>query len=476
MDCERLSSSGSSIKLDAAAQRLAGALAIRTVSHAIRTHEDDDAFLAFHRYLEENFPLAHSALTREVVGEDYALLYTWKGTDAGAEPWLLSSHQDVVSDEVEAKLHWTEPPFAGRISTGQIWGRGALDLKITLIGALEAVEFLLARNFRPRRTIYFAFGADEEIGGKRGARAIAGRLRGEGVRLAFTLDEGGMVLSGSVPGVASPVAFVGVAEKGEVLARLVAEGTPGHSSMPGGTSAITRLVHAIAAIERHPMAAELSSPVSDTFFWLAPHARQPYREIYRSCKLFGRPILAFLRRSPMADAAVRTTLATTMVRAGSQANVIPAIATALVHARVKPGDRVDGVISHLRSVVAPYRVKVEVVEVREASRISDTDTPEFRVLCEVARSVTPGVVVAPFLSLNATDSRHYETLTRNQYRFVPVQLDSSDLRGIHGVDEHVSVANYYRVVHFLIEFIRNIDRIEADGHDSPELARRSEGK
>lgn len=120
MDCERLSSSDVSIPRDAAAQRLAGALAIRTVLHATRTREDDNAFLAFHRYLERNFPLAHGALTREVIGEDYALLYAWKGSEAGTEAWLLSSHQDVVSGDVEARRR--SAPVSGPCSSPFVGG------------------------------------------------------------------------------------------------------------------------------------------------------------------------------------------------------------------------------------------------------------------------------------------------------------------------------------------------------------------
>jgi acetylornithine deacetylase/succinyl-diaminopimelate desuccinylase-like protein len=53
------------------------------------------------------------------------------------------------------------------VADGKTYGRGTLDDKQGVIGLLEAAEQLLAENFQPGRTIVFAFGHDEEIGGGR---------------------------------------------------------------------------------------------------------------------------------------------------------------------------------------------------------------------------------------------------------------------------------------------------------------------
>lgn len=79
-----------------------------------------------------------------------------------------------------------------------IWGRGTLDCKGILLGILEAVENLLSEGFTLQRTVYFAFGHDEEIEGKDGARVIAKTLLSRGVKLEFVLDEGLTVILGNV--------------------------------------------------------------------------------------------------------------------------------------------------------------------------------------------------------------------------------------------------------------------------------------
>src|SRR5204862_132005 len=81
-----------------------------------------------------------------------------------------------------------------------IWGRGTLDDKGSLVAQLEAVEALLAAGFKPKRTIYFAFGHDEEISGTEGAMNLAKELAKRKVHAEFSLDEGGSITVGVVPG------------------------------------------------------------------------------------------------------------------------------------------------------------------------------------------------------------------------------------------------------------------------------------
>src|SRR3712207_2202199 len=119
-------------------------------------------------------------------------------------------HLDVVPVEPGTEKQWQEDPFGGRIADGFVWGRGAIDNKLSVLGTLEAVEMLLGEGFRPARTVHLAYGQDEEVGGTRGARAIAALLERRGVALEMVLDEGGVIGDGLLPGVAAPTALVGI--------------------------------------------------------------------------------------------------------------------------------------------------------------------------------------------------------------------------------------------------------------------------
>ncbi|KAB2840387.1 MAG: M20/M25/M40 family metallo-hydrolase, partial [Burkholderiales bacterium] len=220
-----------SLDTDAAAQRLAAAVRLRTVSHDGQDGASAAEFQKLHVLLEKSFPRVHAGLRREVVG-GHSLLYTWPGSDPKAKPILLMAHQDVVPIAPGTEKDWQADPFGGEIRDGFIWGRGAWDDKANLVGIFEAVEMLLAAGHQPRQTVYIASGHDEEIGGESGAMAIVALLKERGVRLDFVLDEGLLITEGVLKGLDAPVALIGTAEKGYLTLALTATATPGHSSMP----------------------------------------------------------------------------------------------------------------------------------------------------------------------------------------------------------------------------------------------------
>src|SRR5207237_966098 len=117
----------------------------------------------------------------------------------------------------------------------------------------RAVEHLVAAGTKPRRTLYLAFGYDEEVGGRRGAARIAELLAARNVHPEFVLDEGGALATGLITGVAAPVALIGIAEKGYVTVELTAQAEGGHSSMPPPATAVGILAAGLTRLEAHQM-------------------------------------------------------------------------------------------------------------------------------------------------------------------------------------------------------------------------------
>ncbi len=169
------------VEIDAAAvaERLGRAIQFQTISAGDSGTIDRTAFLGLHRMLEGMFPRLHSALKREYINE-YSLLYTWIGKNPELDPLLLAAHIDVVPADPNGLKEWQYPPFSGQIAEGYVWGRGAMDNKCGVIGIMEAVEYLLKDNYQPDRTIFLAFGHDEEIGGRNGSAQIAEALKDAG--------------------------------------------------------------------------------------------------------------------------------------------------------------------------------------------------------------------------------------------------------------------------------------------------------
>ena len=433
------------------AEHLAGAIRFRTVSHEDGADEAE-AFDGLRAWLESTYPGVHRALAREVVG-GHSLLYTWKGSDPSRPPALVMGHQDVVP--VEAEKDWTQPPFEGRIADGYVWGRGALDDKGSVVALMEAVERLAAGGFTPRRTLYFALGHDEEVGGPAGAPAVAALLSARGVRLESVLDEGQVVTRGILPGVAPPVALVGVAEKGYLNVELTVAGAAGHSSMPPPHIGI--LAAAVKRIEDHPLPAR---PESMWRLLDVVGREMPFGPRLAAANrwLFAPLLERKLARTPSGNAALRTTTAATLIQGGVKANVLPAQARAVVNFRVIPGDSVAWVVEQVRSAVGDPRVTLRALEASEATRPSRTDSEAYGRIRTAIRRVFPEAVVAPALVLGGTDSRHYQDVAADTYRFVPFTVGPDDLPRVHGKNERVAVADLGPAVAFYLEYLRETAR------------------
>jgi carboxypeptidase PM20D1 len=170
-------------------ERFTTAITFPTVSTQDSDTFDPAPFTELHTWIEDAFPNVTRRLTREVVSK-YSLLYTWSGSDTTLAPILLMGHLDVVPVEEGTESRWTHPPFAGVVADSAVWGRGTLDDKASVVAILEAVDWLVSQGFEPRRTIYLAFGHDEELGGFSGAAEIAAILKERAGRLLSSWTKG----------------------------------------------------------------------------------------------------------------------------------------------------------------------------------------------------------------------------------------------------------------------------------------------
>jgi carboxypeptidase PM20D1 len=346
------------------------------------------------------------------------------------------------------------------VAEDYIWGRGALDMKQSLMAVMEAVEYLVDSGFKPNRTIYLAFGHDEEIGGHNGAAKIVELLQARKVQLEYTLDEGSAIVEGIIPNIARPVALIGLAEKGWVALELTAHGEGGHGSMPPEHTAVGRLVRAIHLLETHQMPAEIRRPFSDMFEYLAPEMPFLQRVVVANRWLFDSLLISRLEKSRATNAAIRTTTAITMLKGSDAYNVMPTEATAVGTFRALPGDTNDNVVEHVRNVIDDEDITVKKIGVRawNPSRVSATDTFGFAAINKAIRQVLPDATIAPSLVVTGTDSKHYGTISENNYRFVPMRVGPEDVKRIHGVDERIGIENYSEIIRFYIQFLRNSAR------------------
>jgi carboxypeptidase PM20D1 len=439
---------------DAAAARLAGALKFRTISDAASEQANGWEFERMQAYLAQAFPRMHATLKREMIG--HSMLFTWPGSDPAARPVMWLAHQDVVPVAPGTERDWQQAPFDGVVKDGYVWGRGSWDDKGSLVAQMEAVETLLAAGYQPRGTIYFGFGADEEVGGRRGATAIAALLKSRGVRLDYILDEGMLVTQGIMSGITRPVALIGVAEKGYASVNLAVSTAPGHSSMPPRKTAIGMMCAALAELERKQMPGEVGGVAREMFDAIAPEMHGVNRVVLANLWLFAPVLQHQLEQSAGTNAMLRTTTALTVFHAGNKDNVLPGKADAVVNFRLRPGDSVAGVMEHVRQAVDNDAVHATLdAGQSEPSRVSPVASPQYALINRTIREVFTDAVVAPGIVVGATDARHYREVSDHVYRFSPVRAGPDDLARFHGTNERIGVDNYVEAVRFYVQLARN---------------------
>ena len=447
-----------------AANRLAGAIRFRTVSNASGAPIDTAQYRGLHDYFVKAFPLVHKTLKRDTVGT-LSLLYEWTGRNPALPPVVLMGHFDVVPVPDANLKEWQHGPFSGDVADGFIWGRGALDDKTTVLTILEAAEALLASGYAPPRTIYFAFGHDEEVGGRYGARKIVERLVARGVKPALVLDEGGFVATGLVPGSDRPVALVGIAEKGYVSLKLTARANGGHSSSPPARTAIGALARAIAALEANPFPTSLDGVMRETLVEAAPYVPFTAKLVLANLWLTGPLVRRAIERSPLAAAFVHTTTAPTVIAGGVKDNVLPPEATAIVNFRIKPGETVASVEARVRAVVADTGVTVAQMDsvAMDPSPVSDPRSGAFAAIRAAVRASAPdpNTPVVPYLVPGGTDAKYWSAHSDRAYRFLPIPMTMADVPRVHGVNERVGVAGYAASVNFFAALLRGLDGLDA---------------
>jgi carboxypeptidase PM20D1 len=439
----------------AAAARLAEAIRFRTISSYEKPEQHADALRGMQAHIQKSFPAFHAATKREIVA-DYSLLYTWVGSDPKAQPIALLAHQDVVPVAPGTDKDWQHPPYEGVIADGYIWGRGSWDDKGNLYSMLEAAEMLAKAGFKPKRTIYFAFGHDEETAGTRGAKSMAALLASRGVKFDFVIDEGLLITDGLVKGLDKPAALIGLAEKGYATLVLHAEATPGHSSMPPCDTAIGMMAAALARLEDHRLPPQIRGTVKEMFDTLAPEMSGLNRVALSNLWLF-KPLLLreFVKTGPT-EATVRTTTALTIFNAGDKDNVLPGHAEATVNFRLIPGDTQTSVTEHVRETIKNDRITIKPFPGNtDPPPVTATASPSYQMLNRTIREIFPDVIVAPGLMVAATDSRHYVGVTDKIFRFSPVRATGEDLKRFHGTNERLSIEGYADMIRFYRRLLEN---------------------
>lgn len=397
-----------------------------------RFDEDRTKFLEFHELLEEIFPNVHKTCEKHVFNG--SLLFKWSGK-GNSEPILFMSHHDVV----EANGTWEHGAFSGDIDeNGCVWGRGTVDTKASLFCMLTAVEEMIADGFTPECDVYVASSCTEEWSGE-GAPLTVQYLKEQGVKLAYLMDEGGMIIEEPVGGVKGTYGMVGVLEKGYGDVKFIAKGKGGHASAPTKNTPLVRLGKFMVDVEKKsPFTSKFNSTVEEMFSRMAPNMNFGMKVIFANMWLFKGLLKKLLPSiSSAAGAMLHTTLAFTTAKGSDGLNVLPQEAFVTGNMRFIPHQDTEESVALISEVAKKYDIETEVIYYDKACPVVDFKSKPFHMVEEVAAEVYPGVGICPYVMTGGTDAKFYRDLSDNCLRFAPLYINQQQYASIHGLNENI---------------------------------------
>ena len=421
----------------------------KTVSFHDGSLEDDNEFEKLINLLPSLYPAVFDKCTFKKL-PDRGLLFHWQGERHDA-PSVMMAHYDVVPVEEE---NWEKAPFEAIIENGVMWGRGTLDTKVTFNGVLSAANELIEKGFVPKNDIYFAFSGNEEVNGN-GAVNIVNYFLENGIKPALVVDEGGAVVEGVFPGVSKPCGLIGIAEKGMMNLTFSTESQGGHASAPAPHTPVGILSKACCDVENSPFPFRITKPAAEMFDTLGRHSNFLYRMIFANLWLFKGVLNMICKKSGgEINALLRTTVAFTQADGSLAPNVIPPSASMTANIRLNPLDSIEGAVSRIKDTISNEKITLTVNNGMEPSPISETYCEAWDKVASAVASTWKGCLVAPYLMVQCSDSRHYRNLSNHVYRFSAMALTTEERRTIHGNNERIKLENIVKAAEYYVRLMK----------------------
>lgn len=371
-------------------------------------------------------------------------------------PLVLLSHTDVVPVE---ERRWRRHPFGGEVVDGELWGRGALDMKGVAVMHAEAVVALAGSGRTPQREVLVVAVADEEAGGAQGADWLIRELPDEvgfrdGSPPPEVVGEGAFGLTGVTDRAVMPIVL---GEKSPLGLVARASGEPAHGSLPSDRQAIRGLARFIEAVSG-PATPRIHPVMREQFAALAEASTGAKARLFQLLAgPAGHGAVRLLRplihaRSAALGHLLSDTVTPTRIRAGYGFNVVPGEAEATLDCRLLPDTDPDELLGRLRSEGVRHRVAVD-----EHHRWSSPVSPRARLyelIADVSERLPGGPLPVPSLTPGTTDLRLFRAGGATAYGWVPVVLTPELLATFHGNDERIPLQGFDAGLHAMTELVR----------------------
>ncbi|ELP85088.1 carboxypeptidase S, putative [Entamoeba invadens IP1] len=429
------------------------AISIPTVSKSA-----NENFEKMREWMKTTYPILFEKFTLELFNTNTILL---RCDVENTEPLVLLAHHDVVP---APSAGWDTNPFEGTTKDGVVYGRGAMDNKTDFVTCLEALNFLFATNFKPKRSIYFMSGADEEVGGT-GCQAVVSELKRRGVTPYVVLDEGYCVLDLEKSFLKRNLALIGFSEKRRLCAKFELTLRGGHASIPPNRTESKMVNQFVSAIEKSVRIKRWNEPVKLMIEEVGRGLPFPLNSlVYHLPKLGSLGTNVVQLCGEKFKALVGTTCVMTYMRMGdlTMTNALPNNAEFVVDIRSFPGDSVKDIEERITKTIERYKknfkeIKMEWlwVDDKKENVCSNLTCEGFDKIVKTAKEVFGNVIIAPALVIGGTDSTHYLEISDRVFRFGPEILSFKEIGAMHGINEQIRENTVEKAFQYFVKLIQN---------------------
>lgn len=363
---------------------------------------------------------------------------------------ILLSHTDVVTSN---PANWKVPPFSGEVVDGQMYGRGAQDMKCEGLAQLVALVMLKREKAPLDRDVILLATGDEEVD-DRGTDWMIEHQR-ELLNAEFLITEGG-----ENPLEAGRVKYIGVdvAEKAPFWLHVVAYGRPGHASRPIADSAPNRLVRALERIINYRTDLKVL-PVTEQFLatmaaYEPPQRARWFRNLRQAIR--NPQFQKQIEQDSSLNYMLRDTISLTMLGGSQQTNVIPDEAWANLDVRLLPGDNPREFLELMRKVVSDHDVSVDPLKGFSGSNASPIDSALMAAIKVVSSRYFPGTPVVPRLTSGYTENQRFRQIGITSYGYSPYAATPEEGATEHGDNERIRVEELRRGFRVLFDVVMRV--------------------
>lgn len=341
--------------------------------------------------------------------------------DGSKRPLILTSHVDVVPAEAS---HWKTNPFSAEVIEGELYGRGAVDMKNHTAMTLAVFLKLKQDQTSLKRDVIFIALADEEAGTVYGSKWLCENHAHLFNDAEYALNEGGG-FSLDVEG--QTFYPIGVSEKGFCWFDLLACGTPGHGSMPHSDQAVTKLSEAALKLSQNKFQFR-TAPSSTDFMKGLAQSQSGFKKFILNQipnptwhNLILNKLFPDRKRAKQFWNLFHNTACPTKLNAGCSYNVLPSTATLGVDGRIHPGSNLEEFKNEIKNLVGP-ELEMKVHLEQPPSETDYKNDPFYTLLCQTITKADPSSKAIPFMLTGFSDSTNYRKLGIKCYGFAPIKL------------------------------------------------------